>query len=413
MQIDKNYKRVASYEGIPNLGDNVILAYSGGLDSSVILKVLIEQYRVNVYAVCVNIGQREDFEQIRNKALEIGAVACDVVDTVEKFANEQCLDAILFNADYEGGYHLFCPLGRIAIASVLVEYAKKYNCTTIVHASTGKGNDQVRFDSYITTLSPDMKIMAPVREWAMGREEEIEYAKQHNIPVEASLEKIYSYDQNLWGCSAEGGEIEDFKKVPPLDKILKFTSVPENGPDIARYAKIEFEHGVPVSIDGYRLSPLEVIKTANMIGSIHGIGLTHLVEDRIIGLKVRGIYEEPGADLLIKAHSALEKTISTREEIKFKEQVDRQWSELVYQGKYYNPLVKQLKAFALELNKRVSGVVTMRLYKGHCEAVAINSAYSLNNENSSFLKDNFNQNASPGFIEHYNYTQRLTHNLNA
>jgi len=407
-----NYKRVANYETEPQFNENVILAYSGGLDSSVILKVLIEKYKVNVYAVCVNIGQREDLNPIKQKALAIGAVACDIVDVTDVYADGILSDAILFNADYEGGYHLFCPLGRIQISKVLVEYARKYNCTTIVHAATGKGNDQIRFDSYITTLAPDIKIIAPVREWSMGREEEIEYAKLHNIPVTASLEKIYSYDENLWGCSAEGGEIEDFKKIPPLDKILKFTTLPENAPSEAQYVEITFSKGLPDSINGEFLNMKDCILTSNHIGAKHGLGITHLVEDRVIGLKVRGIYEEPGAELLISAHRALEKTVSTCEEIQFKELVDRQWSELIYQGRYYHPLVKQLKAFTSELNEKVNGKVTMRLYKGRCEAVAIESVNSLNNENSSFLKDGFNTNTSAGFIEHFNYTQKLTYNLN-
>jgi argininosuccinate synthase len=415
-----NYKRVASYEREPLPGDNVVLGYSGGLDSSVILKVLIEKYKVNVYAVCVNIGQREDLECIKNKAIEIGAKDCFVVDAVDDYASTVLREAILFNADYEDGYHMFCPLGRIQIAKVLVEYAKKYNCTTIVHAATGKGNDQIRFDNYITTLAPNIKILAPVREWAMGREEEIEYAKEHNIPVTASLEKIYSYDENLWGCSAEGGEIEDFKKIPPLDKILKFTEQPEVAVDNVEYVDIAFEDGIPISIISksttnsepeYWVQTSALIKKANEIGSKHGLGITHLIEDRVIGLKVRGIYEEPGAELLIKAHKALEKTVCTREEILFKEQVDRQWSQLVYEGRYYHPLTESLRGFAEVMNRKVRGVVTMRLYKGRCEAVAISSKLSLNNENSSFMKDNFNQNASAGFIEHFGYTQRISYNL--
>jgi argininosuccinate synthase len=413
---DAQYKRVASYEAEPGTFDKVLLLFSGGLDTSVMLKWIQEKYNAEVYALCVNIGQREDFEPIVKKALDLGAKACEVVDVTGRFAAEQCNEAILFNADYEDGYHLFCPLGRIAISKVAVEYARKWGINTICHGATGKGNDQIRFDSYITTLNPELKILAPVREWSMGREEEIAYAEKHNIPVTASLNKIYSYDENLWGCSAEGGEIEDFKMIPPLDRILKFTTVPELAPDAAEYVEIVFMDGIPVfmqsqnaTISG-KLSSM--IQFANEVGAKHGLGITHLIEDRVLGLKVRGIYEEPGAELLIKAHKALEKAVCTREEIQFKELVDKQWSQLVYEGRYFHPLVGQLKSFAVVMNHKVEGTVTMRLYKGRTEAVAVASPFSLNSEAASFIVDGgFNTNASAGFIENFNYTQKLTHNL--
>ena len=412
------YKKVATYEAQEGSFDKVLLLYSGGLDTSVMLKWIQDKYNAEVYALCVDIGQREDFEPIVKKAINLGAKKCEVARMVDRFAMNLLNEAIIFNADYEDGYHLFCPLGRIAIASAAVEYAEKWGINVIAHGATGKGNDQIRFDNYITTLAPNIKILAPVREWAMGREEEIEYAKEHNIPVTASLEKIYSYDENLWGCSAEGGEIEDFKKIPPLDKILKFTEQPEVAVDDVEYVDIMFVGGIPVSIVSRSTVNSEpdaktstLVKKANEIGRKHGLGITHLIEDRVIGLKVRGIYEEPGAELLIKAHKALEKTVCTREEILFKEQVDRQWSQLVYEGRYYHPLMDSLKGFAGVMNRKVEGIVTMRIYKGRCEAVAISSKFSLNNENSSFMKDNFNQNASAGFIEHFGYTQRISYNL--
>lgn len=408
------YKKIATYEAQEGTFDKVLLLYSGGLDTSVMLKWIKEKYNAEVYALCINIGQNEDFEPIVKKALDLGAVRCEVIDAIDDYAADILSNAILFNADYEDGYHLFCPLGRIAIANAAVEFAKKWGINVIAHGATGKGNDQIRFDNYVTTLAPEIKILAPVREWAMGRDEEIEYAKLHNIPVTASLEKIYSYDENIWGCSAEGGEIEDFKQVPPLDRILKFTNTPENSVDEVEYVKIVFEHGIPVCIgDLEAYAPLyRIIEEANVLGKSHGLGITHLIEDRVIGLKVRGIYEEPGAELLIKAHKALEKAVSTREEILFKEQVDRQWSQLVYEGRYYHPLINSLTCFAKSMNNKVSGVVTMRMYKGRCEAVSIDSRFSLNNENSSFMKDDFNQNASAGFIEHFGYTQRISYNLN-
>ena len=413
---DTQYKRVASYEAEPGTFDKVLLLFSGGLDTSVMLKWIQEKYNAEVYALCINIGQREDFEPIVKKALDLGAKKCEVVDLTSKFAIEQCNEAILFNADYEDGYHLFCPLGRIAISKVAVEYASKWGINVIGHGSTGKGNDQIRFDSYITTLNPELKILAPVREWSMGREEEIAYAEKHGIPVTASLNKIYSYDENLWGCSAEGGDIEDFKKIPKLDDILKFTTLPELAPDAPEYVEIVFMDGMPVFVQtqsGMTTGKMsDIIKAANEVGGKHGLGITHLVEDRVLGLKVRGIYEEPGAELLIKAHKALEKAVCTREEIQFKDLVDKQWSQLVYEGRYFHPLVGQLKSFAVNMNHKVEGTVTMRLYKGRTEAVAIASPFSLNSEAASFIVDGgFNTNASAGFIENFNYTQKLTHNL--
>ena len=425
MEFKSDYKKVASYEGTPSEGDSVLLLYSGGLDTSVILKWIQDIYKVNVYALCVNIGQREDFEPIKHKALMLGAKECEVVDATDRYARELCDEAILFNADYEDGYHLFCPLGRVMIGAVAVEYADKWNCKYICHGATGKGNDQIRFDNYVTTLNPELKILAPVREWSMGREEEIAYAANHNIPVTASLEKIYSYDENLWGCSAEGGDIEDFKKVPQLDRILKFTNLPEsNTPDKPDYVRISFNQGSAVGIKVVDRdfskeitselgTILNTIETANVIGKEHGIGITHLIEDRVLGLKVRGIYEEPGADILIKAHKALEKAVSTREEILFKENVDRQWSQLLYEGRYFHPLMNSLRGFALTMNLKVTGMVTVKVYKGRAEVVAIDSKNCLNTEASSFMKENsFNQNSSAGFIEHFGYSQRVAFNLN-
>lgn len=419
MKDSSGYKRVASYEAEPGTFNKVLLLFSGGLDTSVMLKWIQEKYNAEVYALCINIGQREDFEPIVEKALKLGAKVCEVVDATERYAKEICEEAIAFNADYEDGYHLFCPLGRIMISQIAVEYAKKWNLDVIAHGATGKGNDQIRFDNYITTLNPNLKVLAPVREWAMGREEEIAYAMENNIPVSASLNKIYSYDENLWGCSAEGGEIEDFKKIPPLDRILKFTDLPEGKtPDAPDYVTVVFHMGKLMSVNysgktqDSNASMKDIIISANEIGKKHGIGITHLVEDRVLGLKVRGVYEEPGAEILIKAHKGLAKAVSTREEILFKELVDRQWSQLVYEGRYFHPLMHSLRGFSRQMDSKVSGKVTVKLFKGRAEVVAIDSRYSLNSEASSFMKENsFNQNASAGFIEHFGYTQRFAYNL--
>jgi len=415
----EDYQRVTDYEATPKPGDRVLLLYSGGLDTSVMLKWLQDKYQVDVYALYVNIGQKsDDIEAIKQKALNLGAKDFIHDNATDWLVNELGSNAIKANADYEDGYHLFCPIGRIAIAESAVMVADRYGINIVAHGATGRGNDQIRFDSYITTLNPSLKILAPVREWNMGRDEEIEYAKENNIPVEQSLAKIYSYDENIWGCSAEGGEIEDFKKIPPLDKILKTMSSPEESKLNVEYATVLFKHGIPIGLiydhsDIGITSLTNIIQKANKIGAAHGIGITHLIEDRVLGLKVRGIYEEPGPEILIKAHYALEKAVSTRDEIFFKKDIDRQWAQLVYDGKYYTPLRKHLEKFIDSVNEKVTGTVTMRLYRGRAECVAVDSPWCLNNEAAaSFMKNNgFNTKASAGFIEHYNYIQKVAYNL--
>lgn len=421
-----SYSKVASHEVTPKQGENVLLLYSGGLDTSVMVKYLQEVYNVNVYCLCVGIGQNDNIEEIKEKALNLGAKEFIYADRVESFARDICIEAIKANADYEDGYRLFCPLGRIEIARTAVEYANKLGINIIAHGATGKGNDQIRFENYITTLNPELKCLAPVREWSMGRDEELEYAKRHNIPVEQSKDKIYSYDENLWGCSAEGGDIEDLTKIPNLYKILKNVRVPESCKSEPTYLKITFEKGIPVSIcyDTYKgfsdkhievknENYTELIKDLNRLGSIHSIGITHLIEDRVLGLKVRGVYEEPGAEILIQAHKALEKTVCTREEYNHKKRIDQDWANLIYDGKWYHPLVNHLKAYIDSVNLKVNGTVTMKLFKGTVECVAIDSKYSLfNDEMSTFLKNSsFNQASSAGFIEHFNYSQKTSYNI--
>lgn len=418
--MNTEYHKVASHEIDPHPGDRVLLLYSGGLDTSIMLKWLQDKYKVDVYAVCVNIGQctEKEFQPIIEKALNLGAKKCDIIDMRARFARDICMPAIKANADYEDGYRLFCPLGRVAISEAAVEYAHKHNIKIICHGATGKGNDQIRFENYITTLDPSLKILAPVREWSMGRDEEIEYAKKHNIPIEQSLDKIYSYDENLWGCSAEGGEIEDLSAIPKLDRILKKTLLPEKAyRDKPAYVKIEFKNGNFIDFqnakrDGILKTLSDLILMVGHYGYLNGIGITHLIEDRVIGLKVRGVYEEPAAEILIQAHKALEKIVSTREEYSFKRQVDQRWGEMVYEGRWYHPLMNHLNSYIESVQKKVTGIVTMRLFKGRAEAVAVESPNSLYDADSAtFLKDSqFNQNSSAGFIEHFNYSQKIAYN---
>lgn len=413
MQSTTQYQAIASHEAKKGEFKKAVLLYSGGLDTSVMLKWIQDQYESEIIALTIDIGQKEDFQAVKEKALKLGAKEAYVVDAKEEFANEYLSKAIKANADYQGGYHLFCPLGRAIISKVGVDIAHQENAQVIAHGCTGKGNDQVRFEGYVTTLDPKLKTIAPVREWAMGREEELEYAKKHNIPVSQTTKKIYSYDENLWGDSAEGGEIETVSKIPPLDNILITCNTPENAPDVSERLELEFNEGLPVSINGEKMPLWQLIRKVGEIGAKHAVGITHLIEDRIVGLKVRGIYEEPAAEILIQAHRNLEKLVCTRDENEFKSMVDQKWAYLCYGAKWFHPLMIHLNAYIDSVNKKVTGTVTVELYKGKVYVVAVDSQYSLFNENlATFMKNSsFNQNSSAGFIELWNLPQKTAHNL--
>jgi argininosuccinate synthase len=405
------YTKITSYEAKKGEFDKVLLLYSGGLDTSVMIKWLQDNYEVDVYAVTLNIGQIDDnLEKVKEKALKLGAKKAIIIDAQEEFANEYLTKAICANADYQGGYHLFCPLGRAIISKKIVEVAHQEGINVIAHGCTGKGNDQVRFDSYITTLDPNIKIVAPVREWSMGRSEEIEYAKKHNIPL-SSHNPIYSYDENLWGCSAEGGEIEDVTKVPKLENILIMSQMVEKVTSGPTDLTIEFEKGLPVALNGQKLDLVNLIKSLFKLGSAHGIGTKIFVEDRIVGLKVRGVYEQPAAEILINAHKELEKLVSTKEENEFKTAVDNKWANLCYCAKWYEPLMKNLNAFISKQNEKVTGTVHVKLFKGNVFVTAIESKYSLVNSNMASFDNglSFNQNVSAGFIELYGLQQKMAY----
>src|SRR3954453_1621138 len=284
-------RKTASYEATPDEVGRVLLLYSGGLDTSVMLKWIQDQYGAEVVALTVNLGQPdEDYDVIRGKALDLGALDCFVVDAREEFAREYVLPAIKANALYGGGYPLFTALGRPLIAKLAVEYARESGCDTVAHGCTGKGNDQVRIESTVIALDPEMKIIAPVRGWQMGREEEIKYAREHGIPVKGGTETPpYSIDDNLWGRSSEGGPIEDLEE-PPRDDVFQLVTRPEEAPDEAQDLTVGFERGVPVSLDGERLGLVELLERAGEIGSRHGVGIVDHIEDRIVGLKVRDLY---------------------------------------------------------------------------------------------------------------------------
>src|ERR671918_15973 len=300
---DPSHTRVASYLATRDEVFRVLLLYSGGLDTSVMLKWIQDEYEAEVVALTVNLGQPgEDYDVVRGKALQLGALDCHVVDAREEFAREYVLPAIKANALYGGGYPLFTALGRPLIAKLAVEFARRTGCDTIAHGCTGKGNDQVRIESTVVALDPSMKIIAPVRGWQMGREEEIAYAREHGIQVKGGTETPpYSIDDNLWGRSSEGGAIEDLGE-PPRDDVFELVTDPRQAPDEPQLVEIEFDQGRPVSLNGERLDLVELLERAGEIGARHGCGIVDHVEDRIVGLKVRDLYEAPAAAILLSAH---------------------------------------------------------------------------------------------------------------
>ena len=407
--------KTASYEAEPGDVAKVLLLYSGGLDTSVMLKWIQDEYEAEVVALTVNLGQPgEDYDVVKGKALQLGALDCHVVDAREEFAREYVLPAIKANALYGGGYPLFTALGRPLIAKLAVEYAHQSQCDTIAHGCTGKGNDQVRIESTVVAMDPDMKIIAPVRGWQMGREEEIVYAREHGIPVKGGTEAVpYSIDDNLWGRSSEGGAIEDIEE-PPRDDVFQLVTRPQEAPDDPQDVTVSFEKGCPVALDGERLELVELLERAGEIGCRHGVGIVDHVEDRIVGLKVRDIYEVPAAAIILTAHKELEKLVGTIHQNNFKPQLDNHWAYLVYAGLWYEPLISDLNAFMDAVNDQVTGEITMRLYKGSCRPVARRSPNSLYDPALAGFGESeglFSQQASPGFIELWSLQSRMAYNV--
>ena len=349
---------------------------------------------------------------MKGKALQLGAVECHVVDAREEFAREYVLPAIKANALYGGGYPLFTALGRPLIAKLAVEKARESGCDTIAHGCTGKGNDQVRIESTVLALDPDMKIIAPVRGWQMGREEEIAYARDHGIPVKGGTEAPpYSIDDNLWGRSSEGGAIEDLAE-PPRDDVFNLVTDPREAPDEPEDVVVEFERGCPVALSGERFELVELLERAGEIGARHGIGIVDHVEDRIVGLKVRDLYEVPAAELILTSHKRLEKLVGTIRRT-FKPQLDDHWAYLVYAGLWY-VLLENLNAFMDSVNEQVTGSVTMRLFKGGAAPVARESPNALYDAALADFGESgglFSRQASPGFIELWSLQSRMAYRI--
>jgi len=355
----------------------IVLAYSGGLDTSVIIAWLKERYGYDVVAFIADLGQGEDVEAIRRKARKTGAVKAVVRDCRREFAGHYVLPALQAGAIYEGKYLLATALGRPLIAEHLVRTAHREGAEAVAHGSTGKGNDQVRFDVSIMALDPGLKIVAPIREWELkSREEEIAYAKERGIPVPVTKEKPYSIDRNLWGTSIECGVLEDPWTAPP-DDIFSAVTLPIHAPDKPEEIEIGFEKGVPRSLNGRKMDLVSLIGQVNRRGGRHGIGITDLVENRLVGIKSREIYEAPGATVLHAAHRELESLVLDRETLHLKEMLVTKYAELVYYGWWFSPLREALDAFTASTQRTVTGRVRLQLYKGACRPLGRKSPYSL------------------------------------
>jgi argininosuccinate synthase len=407
--------RVASYEAAPDEVGRVLLLYSGGLDTSVMLRWIQEAYGAEIVALTVDLGQpEEDWEVVTGKARALGALDAVVVDAREEFAREYVLRAIRANALYGGGYPLFTALGRPLIAKLAVEHARRAGCDTIAHGCTGKGNDQVRIEAAIATLDPGLKVIAPVREWRMGREQEIAYAREHGIPVAGGSEAPpYSIDDNLWGRSSEGGSIEHLDQ-PPADDVFRLVVRPEEAPDEPELVTVAFERGCPVAIDGVELELVPLIERAAELGRRHGVGIVDHIEDRIVGLKVRDLYEVPAAAILLTAHRELEKLVCTSHQNNFKPELERQWAYLCYAGLWHEPLRSDLDSYMDAVNEYVTGEVTLKLYKGSVTPVARASQYALYDRSLAGFGESggeFSQQASPGFIELFSLQSRMAHRV--
>jgi argininosuccinate synthase len=407
--------RTASYEADPAEVRRVLLLYSGGLDTSVMLKWIQDLYGAEVVCLTVNLGQPgEDYAVIEGKAQMLGALETHVVDAREEFARDYLVPAIKANAVYGDGYPLFTSLGRPLIAKLAVEQARASGCDTIAHGCTGKGNDQVRIEATIATLAPELKVIAPVRSWQMGREEEIAYARANGIPVKGGTEVApYSIDDNLWGRSSEGRWIEDLSHAPD-DDVFQLVTRPEEAPEQAETIEIGFERGVPVSLDGVRLGLVELIETTAEVAARHGVGILDHIEDRIVGLKVRDIYEAPAATVILTAHKELERLVSTIHQNQFKGGLDRQWAYLVYAGLWWEPLREDLDAYMDRVNERVTGTIGLKLYKGHVRVVtraSPNAVYDAALASFGESGGLFSQQASPGFIELFSLQSRMAWRL--
>ncbi len=402
----KIYKNVSSR--VKNrLKEKIVLAYSGGLDTSVIIGWLREKYDAEVITLTLDLGQKEDFGEIAARSKAVGAAKHYEIDVKEEFISDYILPSIRANGMYEGKYPLATALGRPLIATKLVEVAEKEGATAVAHGCTGKGNDQVRIDVTVRALNPSLRVIAPVREWNMSRDQEIIYAKKHNIPVKPS-NSIFSIDQNLWGRAIESGPLEDSNTEPPAS-AFEWVTQPKDAPDAPGYLELGFVEGVPRSVNGREMSDLALIRHVNEFAGKHGVGIIDHIEDRLVGIKSREVYEAPAAVSITEAHRDLEQLVLTRHELAFKGGVEREWSWLVYSGLWMEPLRFALDSFIKTTQSRVSGSVRLKLYKGGLRIVGRSSPSSLYNiPLSTYSKSStFDQSSAVGFIELWGLQSRI------
>ena len=380
--------------------NKVVLAYSGGLDTSVIIPWLIENYGYEVIAVCADVGQGDDFEFVKNKAIKTGASKVYVEDLREAFITEYIWPTLKAGAIYEGKYLLGTSMARPIIAQALVRVAEQEGAVAISHGATGKGNDQVRFELTIKALAPHLKIIAPWRIWDIrSREDAIDFAEKRGIPVPVTKARPYSMDENLWHLSHEGADLEDPWNEPKPD-LCMISKTPETAPDKAEYVEIGFEKGVPVSLNGKKTKPVALVSKLNALGAEHGVGIADLVENRLVGMKSRGVYETPGGSILFYAHRELEALTLDRATLHYKEQMAIRYAELVYDGMWFSPLREALDAFVNQTQQTVTGTVRVKLYKGNIMSAGAKSPYSLYHEGFvTFGQDEvYNQKDAEGFI---------------
>jgi len=381
------------------MSEKVVLAYSGGLDTSVAIRWLKEKYNLDVITFTVDVGNVPDLDAIRQKAEDVGAVKALVRDATEEFVNQYIFPALQADAIYEGQYTLATALARPLMAKLLVDVAKEEGASVVSHGCTGKGNDQVRFEVGVNALAPGLKIIAPAREWGMTREETISYAQRYNIPVPITVSSPYSIDENIWGRSIECGVLEDPWTEPPAD-VFAWTKSPDEAPNKPSYVEIGFEQGIPVAIDGQQMSGINLIQRLNEIAGEHGVGRVDHIENRLVGIKSREIYEAPAATVLLQAHQALEAMTLAKDQLRFKQKVAQEYADLVYNGLWFTSLHQDLTAYVRSSQRFVAGTVRIKLFKGSCRVVGRKSPKSLYSFGlATYDKgDEFDQSASAGFI---------------
>ena len=389
------------------MSDKVVLAYSGGLDTSVAIKWIKEKYNLDVIALTIDVGNERDFSTIRQKALNVGAIKALVVDAKDSYVKEYVFPALQADALYEGEYPLATALARPLMAKLLVDAARGEGASTVAHGCTGKGNDQVRFEVSINALAPELKIIAPAREWGMTREQTINYAQRYGIPVSVTAASPYSIDENLWGRSIECGVLED-PWVEAPEEVFTWTRSVGETPDKPEYVEIGFEKGVPVTIDGQQLDGVSLIQQLNELTGKHGVGRIDHLENRLVGIKSREIYEAPAATVLLQAHQALEAMTLSKSQLRFKQKVAQEYADLIYNGLWFTRLHQDLAAYVKSSQRFVTGIVRLKLFKGSPSVVGRKSPFSLYSYGlATYDKaDVFDQSASPGFIHIWGLSAR-------